>query len=179
MKFHELRIDHKLVNAESQQNVDFRTRKANKRAKEDLRRVPECKSRPNSSGMKQWFQLRASRSDFVIFTLKGGGVFIGKVEPLGSFYRISCLDLVRTCVQGLDSVNLTLGPSFGWKGIALWSNERPDSALNAKSSVRHVHAARLMFWAILTRAAWPLWSAPLAEFTLLVPVACLSYFQPF
>ena len=75
MKFHELRIDHKLVNAESQQNVDFRTRKANKRAKEDLRRVPECKSRPNSSGMKQRFQLRALRSDFVNFTLKGGGIY--------------------------------------------------------------------------------------------------------
>ena len=114
MKFHELRIDHKLVNAESQQNVDFRTRKANKRAKEDLRRVPECKSRSNSSGMKQWFQLRALGSDFVIFTLKGG-VFIGKVEPLGSFYRISCLDLVRTCVQWLNSLNLALGPSLGEK----------------------------------------------------------------
>ena len=100
MKFHELRIDHKLVNAESQQNVDFRTRKANKRAKEDLRRVPECLSRPNSSGMKQWFQLRALSSDFVNFTLKGG-VFIGKVEPLGSFieYRaaISSVHLSNSC----------------------------------------------------------------------------------
>ena len=75
MKFHELRIDHKLVNAESQLNVDFRTRKANKRAKEDLRRVPECKSRPNSSGMKQWFQLRASRSDCCDFYTKGGGIY--------------------------------------------------------------------------------------------------------
>ena len=62
--------------------------------------------------MKQWFQLRALGSDFVIFTLKGG-VFIGKLEPLGSFYRITCFDLVRTRVHGLDSVYLTLGPSFG------------------------------------------------------------------
>ena len=66
--------------------------------------------------MKQWFQLRALRSDFVNFTLKGG-VFIGKVEPLGSFYRISCLDLVRTCVQGLNSLNLTFGPSLGEEAL--------------------------------------------------------------
>ena len=119
MKFHELRIDHKLLNAESQLNVDFRTRKANKRAKEDLRRVPECKSRSNSSGMKQWFQLRALGSDFCDFYTKGGGVFIGKVEPLGSFYRISSLDHVRTCVQWISSVNLTLGSSLGEKALPL------------------------------------------------------------
>uniref|UniRef100_A0A251V6E8 Uncharacterized protein n=1 Tax=Helianthus annuus TaxID=4232 RepID=A0A251V6E8_HELAN len=35
--------------------------------------------------MKQWFQLRALRSDCVGFEKNGGGVFIGKVEPLGSF----------------------------------------------------------------------------------------------
>ena len=70
---------------------------------------------------------------FCGFLEQRGGVFIGKVEPLGSFYRISCLDLVRTCVQGLNTLNLALGPSFGWKGIAPWSNERPDFALNAKS----------------------------------------------
>ena len=69
--------------------------------------------------MKQWFQLRALDLILVGFYTKGGGVFIGKVEPLGSFYRISCLDLVRTCVQWISSVNLTLGSSLGEKALPL------------------------------------------------------------
>ena len=69
--------------------------------------------------MKQWFQLRALDLILVGFYTNGGGVFIGKVEPLGSFYRISCLDLVRTCVQLLNSLNLALGPSLGEKASPL------------------------------------------------------------
>ena len=60
---------------------------------------PNANLDQNSAGMKQKFQLRALRSDFVGFWNKGGGVFIGKVEPLGSFieYRaaISCVHLSK------------------------------------------------------------------------------------
>ena len=77
---------------------------------------PNANLDQNGSGMKQWFQLRALRSDCVGFE-QNGGVFIGKVEPLGSFYRISCHDLVRTCVTMLDSLNMALGLSLGEKAI--------------------------------------------------------------
>ena len=40
---------------------------------------------PRNSGMKQWLQLRVLDQILVGFTPNGGRVFIGKVEPLGSF----------------------------------------------------------------------------------------------
>ena len=58
---------------------------------------PSANLDQRNSGMKQNFNLELLDLILAIFTQRGG-VFIGKVEPLGSFYRISCHDLVRTCV---------------------------------------------------------------------------------
>ena len=100
MKFHELRIDHKLVNAESQQNVDFRTRKAIKQRKNTYGGSPNANLDQRNSGMKQNFNLELLDLILVIFTQKGGGIY-RKSGTVRIFYRISCRDLVRTLVEML------------------------------------------------------------------------------
>ena len=113
MKFHELCIDHKLVNAESQQNVDFRTRKAIKQRKNTYGGSPNANLDQRNSGMKQNFNLELLDLILVIFYTKGGGVFIGKVEPLGSFieYRvaISCVHLSKCCGKSENAPWLLIG----------------------------------------------------------------------
>ena len=73
----ELRIDHKLVNAESQTKFDFQTRKTRKAIKERKNTYegsPNANLDPRISGMKQWFQLRASKIKILVgFAMEGMG----------------------------------------------------------------------------------------------------------
>ena len=67
----ELRIDHKLVNAESQTKFDFRTRKAIKERRNTYKRSPNANLDQNSSGMKQRFQLRAPQIRILVIKAMG------------------------------------------------------------------------------------------------------------
>ena len=70
----ELRIDHKLVNAESQTKFDFRTRKAIKERRNTYEGSPNANLDPRISGMKQWFQLRVSQIKILVgFAIEGMG----------------------------------------------------------------------------------------------------------
>ena len=104
------------------------------------------------------FNLELQDQIVVIFTQKGGGIY----RKSGTV-RIVLSNIVpwsRAYMCPVDKFSeLDSWLFIGWKGIAPWSNERPDSALNAKSSVRHPHAARLTFGQNSRGPPEPVWSA--------------------